>query len=388
MSKRMLVLMCSIFLIVPLLFMGCGDGSAGPAGAQGPQGPPGQDGSDGATGPAGPITNTNESCMVCHTTARIADISDNTTVGPTGAAAVGMHYNAAYEKPNIAIDNMIVSNVGGKPKVSFHVTKAGANHTTVQLSALRFYIGDMVPAGTVTGTGTWSTDFFQRWASEQSSTAGNVWDNSGFAAGNYAYTFAQGFGSATAIDNAPQYDNTHIQRLAVRISGGNPVSNVVGTATNNTSNAVDFIVPADGASTAGIGYNARQFVTIEACRQCHGPELAGAGHGGGYYDTRLCVICHSPTAGNALQGGLPLGQFMDNNEMWFPAMIHKIHGSLPLPFLDLDDGTVTYPQDIRDCAACHTASGRNLGAGDRYRQLEKSSDRRRLRHLPRQCQLS
>lgn len=368
MSKRLLILMCSIFLIVPLLMMGCGsdgsNGSNGANGINGTNGINGINGTNGAAGPPGPVTATNESCMVCHTTGRIADISDGATTDPTGAATVGMHYNAAYEKPNIAIDNIIVSNVGGQPKVSFHVTKAGANHTTLANSAFRFYAADLVPAGTATSTGPWSTDEFQRWASETGTTVGGILDNTGSATGNYAYTFAQGFGTALALDNAPQYNSAHTQRIAVRISGGNPVANVVGTATNNTAAAVDFIVPADGASTAGLGYVARQFTTIEACRKCHGPELAGAGHGGGYYDVQLCVICHSPTAGNAPQGGVPLGQFMDNNEMWLAAMIHKIHGSLTLPFLDLDDGTVTYPQDIRDCVTCHTASGRTLGAGD------------------------
>ena len=42
MSKRLLILMCSILLVVPLAFMGCGgsDGSAGPAGPTGPPAPP------------------------------------------------------------------------------------------------------------------------------------------------------------------------------------------------------------------------------------------------------------------------------------------------------------------------------------------------------------
>ena len=101
MSKRTLVLMCSIFLIVPLLFYGCGDGSTGPAGAQGPQGPPGNDGSDGSTGPAGPTSTTNASCMVCHTTGRIADVSD--------ASATGFHYNYQTALPQLAvtIDNIV-----------------------------------------------------------------------------------------------------------------------------------------------------------------------------------------------------------------------------------------------------------------------------------------
>ena len=42
MSKRLLILMCSILLVVPLAFMGCGgsDGSAGPAGPPAPRDPP------------------------------------------------------------------------------------------------------------------------------------------------------------------------------------------------------------------------------------------------------------------------------------------------------------------------------------------------------------
>ena len=60
MSRRLLILMCSIFLIVPLLFMGCSgdDGSPGPrAGAAG---------ANGATGPPGPGVVSNEACVVCH----------------------------------------------------------------------------------------------------------------------------------------------------------------------------------------------------------------------------------------------------------------------------------------------------------------------------------
>jgi len=62
MSKRTLAfLMCSIFLIVPLLFVGCGsDGSNGATGATGATGPP---------GPPGPGLNAAlnlESCSICH----------------------------------------------------------------------------------------------------------------------------------------------------------------------------------------------------------------------------------------------------------------------------------------------------------------------------------
>jgi len=64
MSKRLLILMCSIFLVVPLLFMGCGsDGSDGKDGINGTNGTNGTNGKD-LTAVARP-----ESCAVCHGTA-------------------------------------------------------------------------------------------------------------------------------------------------------------------------------------------------------------------------------------------------------------------------------------------------------------------------------
>ncbi|MFZ2224130.1 MAG: hypothetical protein WAV26_05525 [Candidatus Deferrimicrobium sp.] len=379
MSKRTLVLMCSIFLVVPLLFMGCGDD--GSDGAQGVQGIPGPQGETGATGPAGPVTNTNESCMVCHTTGRIADISDSNPASIT-------HYNANYEKPFITVsDNIIVSNVGGKPKVAFHVQFASDN-TPVQSIVSgypRFIIADLVPAGTATAQGTWSTPMFEQWASEtatgSSATVGGVWDASDAANGNYAYTFARGFAdaaTATTPDNvtilAPQFDNTHIQRILVRISGGTPVNNVVGTTTSNAVGVVDFNIPASGASTTGLGYNERQFVTVQACQKCHGPNVQGMAHGGagnGYVDTRACVLCHTPIGGFAattVEDGIVV-MTQDEGQAWFASLIHKIHSAIAMPIFPtrlggVGYGKLTYPQDVRDCETCHTASGKNLGAGD------------------------
>ena len=68
MSKRMLVLMCSILLIVPLLFMGCGsDGSNGSNGSNGTNGTNGTNGKD-LTAALAP-----ESCSICHNDQTIRD---------------------------------------------------------------------------------------------------------------------------------------------------------------------------------------------------------------------------------------------------------------------------------------------------------------------------
>lgn len=350
MSKRFLVLMCSVFLIVPLVFMGCGgsDGAQGPQGIQGNQGNQGIQGDEGPQGPAGPVTTTNESCMVCHTTGRIADVSDSATTG--------MHYNAAYNNLPMAISNIsITDNGSGYPQVTFHVASGATNLSTFARSNFRFYAADLVPAGTVVGE---STDQFARWASESS---GGTFDNSDAANGNYTYTFATAFGGSE-----PLYDSTHTQRLVIRASL---------TGYNGTVGIVDFdVADTVEGSTTGIGYNKRQFVTAAACQKCHSPLMLGAAHGSSYVDTKACIVCHS-RLGSVLQDGEPLGEFMVNEEAWLAALVHKIHGKSPdgvkLTVAGFPNrihgqgyGAVTYPQEATNCVTCHTNSGLDLGAGD------------------------
>jgi hypothetical protein len=339
----MLVLMCSIFLVVPLLFMGCGSGSDGAQGTQGIQGPPGLDGSDGSTGPAGPITSTNESCMVCHTTGRIADISDSDTASIT-------HYNPAYNNLPMAISAVsITDNGSGNPQVSFHVASGGANVTTLTASAFRFYLSDLVPAGAVAG----STPQFERWAYEYSTSTFGTFNAADAANGNYVYTFATAFGSAAAIAEAPDYNAAHTQRLILRASL---------TGYNNAVGIVDFkVADTVEGSTTGLGYNERQFVTAAACKKCHGPLFAGAAHAGGYLDTLACVMCHSPIG--------HYGEEMVADKAWLASVIHKLHSAIPMEAFPTriggrGYGAVTYPQDVRDCVTCHTDSGLALGAGN------------------------
>ena len=121
MSKRILILMCSIFLVVPLLFMGCSgdDGSTGATGATsatGPPGPPGQD----LTAKARP-----ESCQICHVSA-----GDQHQAG----------YDQLYQDNVIkaTIDNAIV-NPDNSVTVNFHVTKNGAAFSCKDLDNLNIY---------------------------------------------------------------------------------------------------------------------------------------------------------------------------------------------------------------------------------------------------------
>ncbi|MHB1025629.1 MAG: multiheme c-type cytochrome [Desulfobacteria bacterium] len=349
MSKRLLVLMCSIFLVVPLMFLGCGsdgsDGARGATGAPGADGAPGAPGADGATGPAGPVTTTNESCMVCHTTGRVVDISDSNPDSIT-------HYNAAYHNLPMTVSAVSITDNGtGYPQVSFNVASDGSPVTTLTDSSLRFMMADLVPAGTVAGQ---STEQFARWASEQSTASHGVltWgtlDTSDATNGNYVYTFATAFGGTETL-----YNGADIQRLVIRASL---------TGYNNTASFTDFYV-ADTVegSTTGIGYNARLFVTAAACKKCHGPQFNGAAHASSYLDTKACVVCHTPI-------GDTYGEEMTIDGAWLASLIHKIHSAISMEAFPTRMGgtgysAVTYPQDVRNCETCHTNSGEELGAGD------------------------
>ena len=356
MTKKLIILLASLVLVVPFLFYGC-SGDDGATGATGPKG------DNGATGAPGPVTNTDESCMVCHSATRIADISDAATVSPVGQLTVGVHYNANYEKPDVTIDNIIVSNVGGRPKVSFRVRKTADNAaiTSHPSGYPRFMIANLVPATPSAPVDNWASSLWETWASERSNDNGVVWDTSGAASGNYAFTFKTPFDNATAL--SPRFDNTQVNRLVVRTSSVAVANNAVGQALNNAVGIVDFQgVPAVGTNATPLTYLAEQRVTVDACKKCHGPLLAGAAHGGSYVDTNVCVLCHTPI-------GLLEGPDMVEIDAWAINFFHQIHAAIPNPAFPTriggkGYGAVTYPQEIRDCVVCHTASGKDLGLGN------------------------
>ena len=321
----LLALCCALLLVVALL-----GGCAGSDGGAGPTGPAG------STGPAGPA-------------------------GPTGAAAsvFGTH-NITLGNVDQTVSNIAVSNVGGVPKVSFHLATAAGPVKTLAATQIRVYLADMVPAGTFTSspTGTISTPYFEQWAYEQNSTAGKTFDTSGAANGDYSWTFSAPFGTATAGSglNVAEYNAAHVQRLVLRISGDSTVAK-----TNNTVAIQDFNVPAAGAQAQLLASPQRQFVTIQACQKCHSKFMDNAAHASGYLDTNACVICHSPLYGSSSHA---VG-FMDADDTILPVFIHQIHASKytnanQMPNAKgqyLVEQPITFPQDIKNCAVCHTGTG-------------------------------
>ncbi len=120
---------------------------------------------------------------------------------------------------------------------------------------------------------------------------------------------------------------------------------------NYYSNVEDDFVPS-GAPVTQVW----DMIANSACNSCHNPLAA---HGGSRQDVKLCALCHSPQTTDPDTG----------NTVDLKVMIHKIHDAVNLPSVNAgipyqiigfgqsvnDFSTVTFPQDIRNCATCHAA---------------------------------
>jgi hypothetical protein len=322
------------------LLISCSGGGGG--GGSGPQGPAGPTGASGPAGPPGsPLVTTEETCEVCHGTDKIADVA---VFHPdlTGKDVT---------LTNITVANTLISGVE-TPVVTFHAATSAGAVANITAGALRFLMADLVPANTPTvDWGTWPTAYFERWVNE-TGTAVRFVNNGG---GDYTYTINTGFGSAAAVSEAPQYDPTHTQRLAIIVTGQNDANG--NAITNNTVGFLDFYVPAAGTDTNDYPPldSQRLFVTADACKKCHSSDFIEAAHADRYRDTRTCVICHSPLG--------HYGTTMQNDEAYLSVLIHQVHSAITGPRFDWSD--VTFPQNVRNCVICHSnPSGANLGTGD------------------------
>jgi hypothetical protein len=323
-----LMLLAIIMLAALTMMAGCSgsDGAAGATGSTGPAGP---------AGPAGP-----------------------------GTSEFGAH-SIAQGKVDAVITITSVQNVSGKAKVNFSVAdKSGNPVTTVTNSNLSLKIADLIPHEvvdattgnviSVSGDNTFSTDYWEMWVSESpgraatsTTPATNSLNTKDAANGNYSYTFVTSFGSAWPGYNNAGYAATNTKRVAIEMSS--PPAGY-----NKAVGILDFAGDPGAGKTATAIASVRQFVTIAACQQCHGPYMDNAAHASNRNDIRECDFCHS-----ALYGSLPKHAvgFMADDAADLPVFIHKIHGNT---WLDTDDissavtGNVTYPEPLQKCDVCHS----------------------------------
>lgn len=303
-------LLLSGLLAAALVLSGCSgdDGDQGPAGPAGPPGPPG-------TG----VTQASETCSICHAVDRIADVAEfhglNATIGTIAVTGI---------TPTITVDGAGI--VTAAVTFNFAATDALGNPVavnlktaTTSLSYIRFSLAKLVPG--VAG----DPDTWYDYVNGQRVPAQLV-DNGG---GSYTYTFTPFSATVSAL-----YDPTTTHRLAMQVSGltafGLPAANPV----------YDFVPNGSPVTLT------RDIVRIEACNQCHDPL---AFHGGGRIDTKFCVVCHNPTLAVTTTG-------LAEGDLGY--MVHKIHAAGDFTVLDnaISYAEVTYPQDLRNCAKCHTGT--------------------------------
>jgi OmcA/MtrC family decaheme c-type cytochrome len=142
------------------------------------------------------------------------------------------------------------------------------------------------------------------------------------------------------------YDRTATTTLGIYATRN--LTDIVGK--NYYANVEYDFVP-DGSPVT----QAWDMISVNACNTCHNPLSA---HGGARQDPKLCVLCHSPQTTDPDTG----------NTVNFKVMIHKIHMGENLPSVEagmpyqiigfnnsvIDFSTVVFPQDIRNCATCHS----------------------------------
>ena len=322
MSKRLLILMCSIFLIVPLLFMGCGsDGSDGAKGDKGDIGDPGPGGEDVTANPMP------ESCNVCHGVGTVQEV--RVVHAPTGV-------------PSFTSDNGVIDGAGNLV-VSFNIKVDGVNSDafTPLYRAYAYFDNAALDNGAntvpVLTTG------------QRNTIASSVTLTNTPGTGNYTATVP----AANVIDNA-----TYLIILTTGGQGhGEPGVLEVDVIVNN------------GASPR------RDLVTNTGCASCHGPYPARSKNFPHYaVGGSECQICHSifsrTMEARTLNAGDTIDSITTARGTNLPEYIHGIHNSHNMPGgqyfrstpatgqdpqdLNTEERySVGYPSDMRNCNVCH-----------------------------------
>jgi len=179
--------------------------------------------------------------------------------------------------------------------------------------------------------------------------------------GYYTYTFSTDIKSVAGVAYEPSL--TH--RVAIQLSYKNAAGEDVLVNPYFDFTIVDgkSVVVSDSGKT-------RKMTDVASCNGCH-EKLAL--HGGGRIDTQYCVMCHNTGTVDPESG----------NNLDLATMTHKIHaGKLLNKQLAAggedyaiwgyqnakhDYAEVGFPQDLRNCAVCHSGTNPNTPQGDNWK---------------------
>src|SRR5674476_1242267 len=181
------------------------------------------------------------------------------------------------------------------------------------------------------------------------------------ADGYYTYTFKTDI-KDVAQTNGVIFEPTRTHRVAIQLSYKNAAG-----VTVLVNPYFDFTIDANGKSVAVTDpAKTRKMTDVASCNGCH-QKLAL--HGGGRVDTQFCVMCHNPGTTDANSG----------NVLNFATKVHKIHAGKRLMAAGQDYtiwgyqdsknsyADVGFPQDLRNCAVCHSGANPKTPQGDNWK---------------------
>jgi len=314
-----------------------------------------------------------------------------TAVGQQVAAAAAVPANDSATNPYAPFTvlqgaGLPAVSVNSPPKVNFTVFSDGAVKTGLTLANVSFAIAKLVPgsngnpdqwvnyvyrnATSTPGVGPGGTPVL---ASAMQATNDPKQTDPALAAGQlvynadglyYTYTFTTDITDPTQT-NGVVFEPARTHRVAIQLSYTNAAGDVV-----QVNPYFDFTFDASGNSAVLTNPTTQDHVMadVQQCNTCH-QKLAL--HGGGRVDVQYCVMCHNPGTTDPNSG----------NVLTMATMVHKIHAGRLLAssaggenytiwgYQDVmhDYSDVGFPQDLRNCATCHTAANPLTPQGDNWK---------------------
>ncbi len=273
--------------------------------------------------------------------------------------------------------------INSPPKVNFAVFSDGAVKTGLALSNVRFAIAKLVPGtsgspdqwvsyistnkagATIAGTPPVVASALQattdgQMSLEEVAAAALVGQLTYNPDGYYTYAFKTDIADVTKTSGVT-YEPALTHRIAIQLSYQNAAG-----VTVNVNPYFDFTI-VDGKSVPVVASQTRKMTDVASCNSCH-EKLAL--HGGGRVDTQYCVMCHNPGTVDPESG----------NNLNLATMVHSIHAGRRIKAATGDDYTiwgyrdtkhdyaeVGFPQDLRNCTKCHSASNSATPQGDNWK---------------------
>ncbi|CAH2031934.1 OmcA/MtrC family decaheme c-type cytochrome [Trichlorobacter ammonificans] len=324
--------------------------------------------------------------------------------GKDAGATISVAALTPTEWSNLSFDQdsgiIGVPTINSPPVVKFKVTANGKPVTGIPIANMSFAIAKLVPAKDGVPS-QWIN--YNVIAADQKSGKypsverdGKLVDNGD---GTYEYTFkldiktVKGLADAL-VDSGDKrkadlgdlsYDPNLTHRLVVAVSSRLANTDWADALKTPYERVIDFI-PATGKVVTDAD-SRRDIVTKESCYECHSGTTRFAAHHATRQDPRYCVVCHNEQIKYGLKEAAvdANGNYDGKNTNIingfavgsFTTFIHKIHmgtklsktgynfedAAVNVPAMNFEK--VKYPQDIRNCAKCHS-KGAATPQGDNW----------------------